>query len=159
MNGFNTTKVKILKWEIKFIKRDSTSHLLLFKNFENDSKVTKLGSIRVKAERHRFYVWISKKKGFLHSIVIGPEKWIHYDQNNNNFKMKKIMGAPQPTIHWQLSQISKVWISCCVFDGTSSTGYIMNCCNWVKLSLELINKHNEFGSSIKTKTVIILTKK
>ena len=58
-----------------------------------------------------------RRKGFLHRIVTGDEKWVHY----NNLKRRKSWGVPghaststaKPNIHG-----SKVML--CVFGGTSS---------------------------------------
>ena len=79
-----------------------------------------------------------KRKGFLHRIVTGDEKWIHYD----NSKRKKSWGTPAMHQHRRPSQTSMARSSCCVFGGTSSAWYIMSCCNRVKPSQELATEHN-----------------
>ena len=79
-----------------------------------------------------------KRKGFLHRIVTGDEKWIHYD----NPKKRKSWGPPghaststaKPNIHGKKLT--------CVFDGISLVSCIMSCSNRTRPLLGLSTEHN-----------------
>ena len=79
-----------------------------------------------------------KRKGFLHRIVTGDEKWIHCD----NPKRKKSWGpaghalasTAKPNIHGKNS--------CCVFGRISLMSCIMSCSNRTKQLLGLSTEHN-----------------
>ena len=77
-------RVKIKKnwhdhWEL-------TSHFKTPQSRENDSEARKLGAVRIEAERCERRLFAceqllekQRRKGFLHRIVTGDEKWVHYD--------------------------------------------------------------------------------
>jgi len=88
----------------------SINHLHIFKSIGNDSKTRKRISYELKPRdlEMRFFrcellLQRQKRKNFLQRIVIGNEKWIHY----NNPKHKKSWGKPgytststaKPNIH------------------------------------------------------------
>jgi len=80
-----------------------------------------------------------KRKGFLHCIVSGDEKWIHYD----NLKKKEIMGIIWPCFNID-SQAEYSWKknSFCVFGGISLVSCIMSCSNRMRSLLGLSTEHN-----------------
>ena len=108
---------------------DSTSHIKTPQSHGNDSEARKLDAVRIEAERCWMAfvcLWTAAwkaKKGFLHRIVTGEEKWVHYD----NPKRRKSWGFPghaftstaKPNIHgskvmlciwWdQLDVVMRLW--------------------------------------------------
>jgi len=68
-----------------------------------------------------------KRKGFLHRIVTGDKKWIHYD----NPKKRKSWGPGHLAMlqHRQPSRIFMEKNSCCVCGRISLVSCIMNCSN------------------------------
>ena len=104
------------------IGSDSTSHFKTPQSYGNDSEARKLGAeLKPRdVERHLFIIFYfvclwsclkgneqllerQRRKGFLHRIVTGDEKWVHYD----NSKRRKSWGVPghaststaKPNIH------------------------------------------------------------
>jgi len=53
----------------------------MFESIRNDSKARTLSAVRVEAKRLFTCEQLlqQKRKGFLHCIVTGHDKWIHYD--------------------------------------------------------------------------------
>ena len=77
-----------------------------------------------------------KRKGFLHRIVTGDKKWIHYD----NPKKKK--WGPPGHASIEPSRIFMEKNLCCVFGGISLVSCIMSCSNRTRPLLGLSTEHN-----------------
>jgi len=70
-----------------------------FKSYGNDSKTRKLGALKPRDVERQFFtceqlIQRQQKKGFLHRIVTGDEKWIFYD----NPKKKKYYAKPSQSL-------------------------------------------------------------
>ena len=79
--------VSDVSWTCRIIRSWSNNSFETFESIRNASKARILGAIQVEAESHwtaSCHVWTAaltaeKKSSFLHRIVTGDEKWIHYD--------------------------------------------------------------------------------
>ena len=72
-----------------------------------------------------------KRKGFLHRIVAGYEKWIYYSNPNR----RKSWDCPVMLLRRRLGRIFTLPRLCCIFGGTRSVLFIMSCWNRTKPSL------------------------
>ena len=89
----------------RIIGGNSTNRFCTIESHGNDSKTRKLGAYELKSRdiERRFFtceqIQRQQRKGFLHRIVTGDEKWIFYD----NPKKKKLrlpsISTPRPNIH------------------------------------------------------------
>ena len=80
-----------------------------------------------------------KRKGFLHRIVTGDEKWIHYDKTQRRGNHGEHLAMLQ---HRQPSRIFMEKNSCCVFSEISLVSCIMSCSNRTRSLLGLSTEHN-----------------
>ena len=69
----------------RIIGNDSISHFKTPQSHGNDSEARKLATVRVEAEGCFFayeqLLQRQNRKGFLHRIVTGDEKWVHCDNS------------------------------------------------------------------------------
>ena len=77
-----------------------------------------------------------KRKSFLHRIVTGDEKWIHYDiqrRGNHGNHLAMLQHRSQAEYSWKKTHKT------CVFDGISLVSCIMSCSNRTRPLFSLPN--------------------
>ncbi|GBP41563.1 Mariner Mos1 transposase [Eumeta japonica] len=108
--------------ERRIIGSDGTSHFKTPESHGNDSETRTLVPYELKPRDIERCLFASeqllarqRRKGFLHCIVTGEEKWVHYD----NPKCRKSWGYPghaskstgKPNIHGSKVMLSICWTS------------------------------------------------